>query len=130
MVRKWFGATDVTQRTNDANKALDELLELYKQALMRYFDIQEADNAEDVIDQSSTKELLLGKRLFLDWLKEQGLMRINQLAAKDLEEDSEMQAIIQYEHYILSEEMDFQYPDDVRSCLISIPIHLNEQLTP
>lgn len=59
--------------------------------------------------------------MFLEWLESKGILSAQRLAAiTNVENEQEVLAEINYEMYILQEEMDFEYPEDVRASLISI----------
>jgi hypothetical protein len=118
-IREWYGFEGEYDKAMEINICVDGLLVLYAKAIMQYFSVLNVQNYREIqnIDRSN---LETGQVLFLNWLNEKGFPYLTQLAAKHLPNDEELISHIEYDKYILEEEMDFEYPDDVRSSLISI----------
>ena len=120
-IREWFGCFVQYDPSTNFNKSLDGLLELYAQAVTQYFDFDSVTDAQSLIIEATDKRLSTGQSLFLEWLRSKGLSSVQKLASITGVKNEEIAvAEINYEKYILEEEMDFEYPDDVRASLISI----------
>ncbi|MGB2993567.1 MAG: hypothetical protein WBB47_13110 [Paenisporosarcina sp.] len=118
-IREWFDFSGDSMPSSDVNNSIDDLLSLYSAALKQYFSVHDAEDFH-VIQNLDTKKLNLDQTLFLEWLKEKGFPYLKELASTSFGSDANLSAKIQYDLYILQEEMDFEYPDDVQSSLISI----------
>ncbi|MFJ7995461.1 hypothetical protein ACIQY5_25550 [Peribacillus frigoritolerans] len=118
-IREWFGFKGEYDNTLGINACVDSLLELYSKAIKRYFSVHDAESYR-AIQNLDVNGLSKGQRLFLNWLNEKGFPFLNELASRHLPDSEQLIAQIEYDKYILEEEMCFEYPDDVRSSLISI----------
>ncbi|NRD78548.1 hypothetical protein HPT25_14385 [Bacillus sp. BRMEA1] len=118
-IREWYGYSGNYNRNLDINLCVDGLLQLYAKAIMTYFSVNDAKSYHEIqnVDSSSLNN---GQKLFLKWLNEKGFPYLEKLASTNLPNNDELIAHLEYDKYILEEEMDFQYPDDVRSSLIGI----------
>jgi hypothetical protein len=118
-IREWYGFKGEYDKTSDINSCVDGLLTLYAEAIKQYFSLNEATSYRSILTVDQSK-LNLGQKLFLEWLNEKGFPYLNELSSKPLPNNEQLVSKIEYDKYILEEEMDFQFPDDVRASLISI----------
>lgn len=125
-IRKWFGSTVQYDSESGFNRCLDQLLVLYRKAIVEYFELYlPLDVQELIIYAYKTDSLHKGKKRFLDWFENEGLSKLQFLAEKTgTRNESEVIAEIEYIIFLLNEEMDFEFPDDVRACLINIVTEL------
>ncbi|MBY9079572.1 hypothetical protein [Paenibacillus sp. CGMCC 1.18879] len=120
-IREWFGCFVQYDPSTGFNKSLDDLLEVYAEAVTRYFQIDSASGAQELIIKASGSQLTKGQTLFLNWFESKGLPAVSSLSnITQVKNEEAAVAEIVYETYILQEEMDFSYPEDVRSSLINI----------
>lgn len=120
-IREWFGCFVHYDVSTDFNKSLDNLLKLYAEAVTQYFGLLPVEDVQQLIIVASNSRLSKGQKLFLDWFESKGLPSVRKLVNITSVKDEEVAvAEINYETFILEEEMDFEYPDDVRASLISI----------
>ncbi|MED1607742.1 hypothetical protein P4U90_20690 [Cytobacillus kochii] len=118
-IRQWYGYNGEYNKNLKINICLDELLELYSKAIIGYFADYSLTNYLDVLNLEK-ENLSKSQLLFLKWLADNGFPYLTSLVTIVLPEDDQLIAKIEYDKYILEEEMDFQYPEDVRSMLIGI----------
>lgn len=118
-IREWFGSDTEYDSTSDINICIDGLLELSARAIMGYFSIHDASNYQVILNVKK-EGLEKGQQLFLNWLAEKGFPYFKELAAKDLPNDGQLISKLEYDKYMLEEELDFQFLDDLRSVIISI----------
>jgi hypothetical protein len=116
-IREWF---EVRSDSKSLNSSLDSLFSLYINAISKYFSCEEARTVTELVAKADQSHLTAGERMFLDWFVETGLPCIRRILSMDLPNNHELFAQLDYERYILEEEMDFRYPDDVRSSLVNI----------
>jgi hypothetical protein len=129
-IRKWFGVEVNYDENKKFNISLDALLELYKEGLIRYFNLDDANNSGELVKTLKTTELDIGASLFLDWYERKGLLYIVKVASLTDFSDEQFIAEIDYEHYILKEELSyFDYPSEVRSLIISISTYLFDKVS-
>jgi preprotein translocase subunit SecB len=64
------------------------------------------------------------QQLFLNWFEECGFPTLQSVLSKELPNDPDLVAQIEYEHYILSEELDYGSPEDIRAALVNIIVDL------
>ncbi|WP_371018941.1 hypothetical protein [Pseudalkalibacillus sp. JSM 102089] len=126
-IREWFGYTGEYNKESSINACIDGLLEMYAEAIKQYFSVDHAQSFHDIQDVDRTN-LNNGEILFLDWLEEKGFPYLVSLANKHLPDDEELIAQIDYDKYILEEEMDFEFPEDVRSSLIAVVTDMPEYI--
>ncbi|USK44665.1 hypothetical protein [Cytobacillus oceanisediminis] len=118
-IREWFGFYGEYEMSSDINSCVDGLLEIYAKAIMKYFSVPDAKSYH-AIQKVNRSNLDPAQHLFLDWLNDKGFPYLQDLVSKKLPEDEQLIAKIEYDKYILEEEMDFQFPEDIRSSLIGI----------
>lgn len=121
-IRKWFCSEPASSTESDS--CFNKLLELYAEALNRYFSIYESSDIRDLIEKAKNSELSEEQQLFVDWFQEFGLPTLQSILEKKLPNDPDFIAQIEYEHYILSEEMISGSPEDIRSALVNIVVDL------
>ena len=117
--RAWYGVDNHTVEKSESNVLVDRLLSMYADAISRYFAVVDSRDYTAIMKMDKSK-LPVDKLLFLDWFSEKGLPFLKKLAETNLRDRESVVSKLEYELYILEEEMDFQYPEDVRSTLISI----------
>lgn len=122
-IRAWFGLDAKYDLENKINKALDRLLKLYSTALQKYFKIEHSSNFKDFVSRINIDKLNKQDKIFLKWLTEEGINSFSIINNK-LYDDLQVISSIEYEEYLLNEELDMQYPDDLRNVIISIANNL------
>jgi len=125
-IRQWFGFNDYYVPSGEADICLDNLLSLYANALTEYFSAPTVQNINELIMSLSHSKLNPSDKLFMDWLVEKGMPELKVIASHSLPDDEQLSAKIDYEHFILEDEMDFEYREDVRASLINIVNELPE----
>lgn len=119
-IREWFGMNGQQNLNETIHVALDELLHVYHEALIRYFHIREASDLKNLITTVKDFDLTPGDTLFIQWLESKGLPYFTELFTSTLPNDDSLIAQLQYEKYMLEMEMEYGVTDDLRSCLIDI----------
>lgn len=117
-IRNWFGVSRLA--VGKTEESLDSLLKLYGIAISKYFSCEDAVSASELICKAAANTLSKGEEMFLKWFKDVGSPYIVSILEGRLPDNPELVAQFEYEQYILQEEMNFQYPDDVRSLLVNI----------
>ena len=127
-VREWFGTEEVCLAKLDIDKSLEDLLCTYREALQFYFGLKDTPSILDLVEQVKDRDLSYSDRLFVEWLKEKGLPYLRQLSGKTLPNDESIKAQLEYEKYILEQELSYGITEDLRSNLIDIVDELPNQL--
>lgn len=117
--RAWFGVNSHFEQESIQDQLINDLLKMYADALTQYFSIGDSHDYK-IIEKIDKSKLPKDKKLFLEWFLEKGLPFLQNLAKMNIPDGKELSSKLEYDMYILEEEMDFQYPDDVRSTLIGI----------
>lgn len=117
--RAWYGVDSHYEEKSGTDKTIDKLLDMYAKAISRYFSVFDSQDYSSIVTLDK-KHLPREKALFRDWFLDKGLPYLKRIAKMTHSESENISSKIEYELYILEEEMDFEYPDDVRSTLISI----------
>lgn len=125
-IREWFGVNKVAQGFTE--ESLDALLVIYAKAIARYFSSEDALSSAELIRNAKEHKLSDGQRLFLDWFESCGEPQIKEVLLRKLPESEDLAAQFDYEKYILEEEMDFEYPEDVRASLVGIISDLSTRI--
>lgn len=125
-IREWFGSQSQYNKSTDFNQNLDNLLNLYMKAVTQYFKLKSTNNVQDMIESLKSHQFSQTDNLFINWLISKGFPSMRDLANMQNVESNEESIIgeINYQLFILQEEMDFEYPEDVRASLISISTDL------
>lgn len=128
-IRKWFGCHVEYNQSSSVSKALDELLVMYSEAVMKYLEIPDAQSLIDLIDRVPRIDLDIEKLMFLEWIQEEAFPYFNNnLLVRELVDTSHLKEQIEYVKFTLDQEMDFEYPDNVRSCLVDIVSFMPERI--
>lgn len=125
-IREWYGVNKVAQGVTE--ESLDALLVLYAKAITKYFSCEDAVSSVELIRSARKQQLSEGQRIFLDWFESKGEPKIKEALLKKLPENDDLAAQFDYEKYILEEEMDFEYPEDVRASLVGIVSDLSMRI--
>lgn len=118
-IREWFGFSGDFNSITMVNESIEKLLYVYSNALKEYFSVHDAKDYK-VIKTLNEVDLNIEQKLFLEWLNNKGFDYLCYLASTNFANDATLNAKIQYDLYILEEEMDFEFPNDVMSSLISV----------
>jgi hypothetical protein len=120
-IRGWFGNEVQYDVTTVINQKLDNLLEIYMEAVISYFGQGRFSNLQETIMVSKDNRLTKSKMLFLKWLEDKGFSQLQKIASTtDVYDTEDIIAYIDYEIYILSEELTCDDIEEIRSALISI----------
>ena len=124
-IREWFGGIKEYDQSTLAAISLDSFLEIYAKATMKYLNVSGSQSLEDIFDFLPKYRLKKIQKLFLEYLEEKGLSQIMDILSSDLSQSELLIPHIEYYKYILKAEIDFEYPDNVRSFLVDLPIYLS-----
>lgn len=127
-VRSWFGLNEQFHLEDEISYCLDKLLNQYRQALHNYFGIENTDNIKQFQNEVNSKKWEKYQMTFINWLFNDGLKSF-EILNKEIPNDKQLIAAIEYQLYILEPEVANKYPDDLRDCLISIPDSISEYLS-
>lgn len=117
-IRQWFGIEEEGISSVEVDRSFDGLLELFAKALQGYFNVAPSTDVETLL--ATVRPSSKGDELFIKWLKEIGLPTIYNLSKNPMPNDEQLIAKIDYEKFILENELTFEYPQDVRSGIINI----------
>ncbi|MBD1370777.1 hypothetical protein IC620_00180 [Hazenella sp. IB182357] len=123
-IRAWFGAMQDYESRGQGDESLDRLLRLYAQAIMRYFTIINTINMKVTLNAASSLGLSVEQHKLIEWFDNKGISQLKLLAEATIPNDEQLLAIIDYERFILQQEMAFDYPEDVRATCIHIATEL------
>jgi len=129
-IREWFGYKGDNIFGTESDKCLDNLFSLYAKALEGYFSVNNTSDYSTFLHTVKNKKLTKSQELFLQWLEEKGIQQLLEFANKSVPSDEDLIATLEYEIYMLECEMDFDYPDDVVSSIMSITSLLPDIINP
>lgn len=129
-IREWFGYNKDFIVSTQTDKYLDKLFVIYAEALKEYFSVKDASNLDDLLHNAKNSNLTKGQQLFLNWFEEKGMNELRVFIPRTIPNNETLLATLDYEIYMMEEEMDFDYPDDIVSTLMSITNLLPEIINP
>lgn len=125
--QNWFGVNYIAE-PNKSTKALNNLMLLFKDAIHKYFDLDETKDPKEFIRiVKSRRDLSSGNIMFITWFEEK-LPMIKYYLNQQLPESDLLTSGLKYEHYILEQEMEMEFPEDMRSCLVDIINYLPDRI--
>ncbi|MFK8881683.1 hypothetical protein ABQ520_13635 [Bacillus velezensis] len=127
-IREWFNLESDYEKTK-ADISIDRMLILCRDALSKYFSVQNSKNIKDMIQRAREEDNDCLDHTFLEWLVEKGIPRLHNIELRDLPNSDHFIAMIEYDEYVLKCEMDFTDPEEVRSCIISFVNSLPEYIS-
>jgi hypothetical protein len=104
-------------------KIIYELFYLYTQALAKYLDVESSLNLDEIIDKAKRKNND-DLNLFIDWFERKGRKTILDISKIEIPENEDFMAQIEYEIYILRENLESEDLEDLRALLINIIVDL------
>lgn len=116
----WFGTSRRMAQANETTNAFEHLLSLYAKAISKYFGLDNICSAAELINLSRGNDLKKGDILLVDWFENKALPFINKYMNQQLPESNLLISQLEYEYYILEQEMGMLYPEDLRACLVNI----------
>ena len=126
----WFGTSRRMTQANETTNAFEHLLSLYAKAISKYFGINDIRSAEDLINIARATDLKKGDILFVNWFEVKALPLIREYMNQHLPKSSLLVSQLEYEYFILEQEMGMLYPEDLRACLVNmindLPDRINE----
>lgn len=109
---------------------LNQLITMYVEAIQKYFRISSnTDNFNQLFKELENVETNLEQELFKDWVLSKGKHFLEDLSSKKFENREESVAKIDYQIYMLEDELDLQFPEDLIAALIGIAEELPSSLT-
>ncbi|WP_024427729.1 hypothetical protein [Bacillus safensis] len=117
-IREWFGMSPYSEKTT-SQCALDRVLTLYREALVRYLAVPDCGNVDDLIASVKRTNKKSSDVLFLDWLAEKGLPKLRDSNFNNIADQRKFISMINVDEFVLQNEMDFSEPNEVRGCIIS-----------
>lgn len=119
-INNWFGSSRRVTQTNETINAFERLLSLYANAISKYFCFENVSSAEDLINIARRNNLKKGDILFVNWFEDKALPLIRQYMNQQLPKSSLLISQLEYEYYILEQEMGMLHSEDLRACLVDI----------
>ncbi|WP_242477582.1 hypothetical protein [Bacillus cereus] len=129
-IREWFGYNKEFIVSTQTDKYLDKLFVIYAEALKEYFSVKDASNLNELLHSAKKSKLTKGQQLFLNWLEEKGIDQLLTFIPRTIPNNEALLAVLDYEIYMMEEEMDFDYPEDIVSTLMNITTLLPEIINP
>jgi hypothetical protein len=137
-IREWFSYEVTYIRDSKVDSCLDSFLVIYAKAISAYFgsSLDKTKNSSELFQYVRGNHLSKVDQMFITWFEGKGLPIIQEILSLTTfipeQNKDDLIAQINYEKYILEEEMDSEFIDDLRSCLISItndlPDRFNQSL--
>lgn len=114
----WFDLDFEVKPGNNINEALLRLFDLMKESLHIYFNIENSSNIHEFLKNAAAKNNV--DYSFIEWIKEKGIPRLKNIDFNNAPNDDRFLAMIEFDEFILQNEMDFKEPEEVRGCIISL----------
>lgn len=114
----WFDLDFEVKLGNNINEALLRLFDLMKESLHIYFNIKNSSDIHDFLKIAAEKKNV--DHSFVEWIREKGVPRLNNIDFNNAPNDDRFLAMIEFDEFILQNEMDFKEPEEVRGCIISM----------
>lgn len=125
-IREMFGY-DIVE-LNNTEKSLDNLLNVFLQAVYYYYDLDEINKLGELIQKAKTNCKSSGDKLFFDWLTEEGFPLIKNILSSDLLDNDQLISQINYEKYYLEKEIGYHDKDELKYSLIDVIEDLPERI--
>jgi hypothetical protein len=126
-IREWFNLKNGNE--NEFEKYIEELLNLYKRALFKYFSITDSFyNITEFLRYIGDKMLSTDQELFFQWFNRIGLPTIQNVFNETISFDIDLIAEFEYEIYYMSESINSD-ADDIRSMLINVVVDLPDRIS-
>lgn len=93
---------------------------------MIYFNIENSSDIHEFLKIAVAKNDV--DYPFLEWIKEKGIPRLKNIDFNKLPNDDRFLAMIEFDEFVLQNEMDFEDPEEVRGCIISTVNSLKEYI--
>lgn len=126
-MRTWFNST-IQYHNLEVDKEVDELFRLMKLGFLKYFNMQEAENFDELIKQAKQNNVL-EQQLFIKWIEDEGYTKINNYLQLELPNNQDYIHEVKYIAFILNEEIIHYNNDespDMRGLLMTIIIEYLE----
>ncbi len=123
---KWFDLDFEFKPDNNIDETLLRLFELMKKSLHIYFNIKNSSNIHEFLKIAASKNDT--DYPFLEWIKEKGIPRLRNIDFNKLPNDDRFLVMIEFDEFVLQNEMDFVDPEEVRGCIISTVNSLQEYI--
>ncbi|MED4798982.1 hypothetical protein P9684_03850 [Bacillus atrophaeus] len=89
-----------------------------KESLQIYFNIENSSEIHEFLKNAALKNNVDSS--FIEWIKEKGIPRLKNIDFNNVPNDDRFLAMIEFDEFILQNEMDFKEPEEVRGCIISM----------
>jgi len=89
-------------------------ISIYTQALAKYLDVESSLNLDEIIDKAKRKNND-DLNLFIDWFERKGRKTILDISKIEIPENEDFMAQIEYEIYILRENLESEDLEDLRA---------------
>lgn len=122
----WFDINFKTKTDNKIDEALLRLFDLMKESLHIYFNIENSSDIHEFLKIAASKND--AGYPFLEWIKEKGIPRLRNINFNKLPNDDRFLVMIEFDEFVLQNEMDFVDPEEVRGCIISTVNSLQEYI--
>lgn len=127
-INKWL-LQEKEVKTN-FSVTVNELLSLYVRGLHDFFETEYTENINvffDKVDSAVTKK---SDRMFLDWLRDQGIYQMKKILQLDIPFDDTVLAKLEFIKSILLDELACELRDkkSTRACIVNTLTNLNEQI--
>lgn len=114
----WFDLDFEVKPGNNINEALLRLFDLMKESLHIYFNIENSSDIHEFLKNAALKNNVDSS--FIEWIKEKGIPRLKNIDFNNAPNDDRFLAMIEFDEFILQNEMDFKEPEEVRGCIITM----------
>ncbi|WP_352427011.1 hypothetical protein [Bacillus sp. FSL K6-2865] len=89
-----------------------------KESLHIYFNIENSSDIHEFLKNAALKNNVDSS--FIEWIKEKGIPRLKNIDFNNAPNDDRFLAMIEFDEFILQNEMDFKEPEEVRGCIITM----------
>lgn len=131
-IRAWLGGNNHHGK-GQIHEKINELSQLYVTAVKEYFSLDDiGTDFNEFCIIIKNKKIRADQEGFRKWFLDNGSLFLKDLIKKQYKDCEKAVAKMDYEMYILSDELDLEYPDDLVASLISIteelPTYLIESI--
>ncbi|MGG5178498.1 hypothetical protein ACQYAC_04040 [Bacillus sp. MM09(2025)] len=110
----WYGVDFKRSKSNNIQNAFEEWLNLIKEELHKYFEMNRSKTLHELLDKSSNDSY------FVEWFNEIGLPSLHQLNIEKVSEEDRFINLIEFDKFLIENEHEWEEEHkDMRGALIS-----------
>lgn len=123
-IRKWFCFDGHTYPSDEINIALNNMFCVYRKGLILHSGIHRSANIYEMMEKLERKNIDDYDADFMQWVKEDGIPFLRDLANIELPDNKELISHIRLHTRVIEDELDNEYPEELIDSLINIVEYL------